>query len=160
MGKVFSSLWFREGTICFVHIREMKCITMSSQHPWACCKLLGPKEMPSRASEPLEKAGCCAFWEEQLRQEVKRPHWPNHDNTDTFNQPEAVRFSHLRCINPFPDYVWVTFLQHRWRKWFFFPLLEEVFPDESHPTLITLLRTQFYIRLGLRLSLHCYNWTV
>ena len=100
MGKVFSSLWFRKGTICFVHIREMKCITMSSQHPWACCKLLGPKEMPSRASEPLEKAGCCAFWEEQLRQEVKGPHWPKHDNTDTFNQPEAVRFSHLRCINP------------------------------------------------------------
>lgn len=49
-----NSSWvsFMRETMCFVNRREAKCLTVSFYCPCACCKLSGPKEMPSGVLSP------------------------------------------------------------------------------------------------------------
>lgn len=85
--------------------------------------------MPSRVSESLERAGCCTFWEEQLRQELKGP---INLSTITLTLSISRRLSGLAIYTAYIHISWLYlsyFPPAQMDKAIFFSLslLEEVF---------------------------------
>lgn len=138
-------------TVYFIHKREAKCWTMSSHHLWACFKLPGCSSQGPKRSPPgfLSPWDCWLLWFLGRSSSDGKLKSPINLSTITLTLSISQRLSGLAIYIAYiliPDCVWVTFFQHRWRKWFFFHSLKGSLPrwTISNTNHSFVLRTQFY----------------